>query len=56
MIVNKVLLTIEFRAGIIDDILCSKCQKNIRVIPHSMSVKCPYCGTIMEYHPLTYDQ
>jgi len=56
MIVNKVLLSIEMRAGIIDDILCSKCQNNIRVIPHSMSVKCPYCGTIMEYHPLTYDQ
>ncbi|KAF5427603.1 MAG: adenylosuccinate synthase, partial [Candidatus Methanomarinus sp.] len=47
---------IEIRAGILDDILCNNCQKNIRVIPHSMSVKCPYCGTIMKYHPLTYDQ
>lgn len=56
MMVNKVLFSIEMKAGIIDDILCSKCQKNIRVIPHNMSVRCPYCGTIMEYHPLTYDQ
>jgi ribosomal protein S27E len=56
MIVNRVLVSIEIRAGIIDDILCNNCQKSIRVIPHSMSVKCPYCGTIMEYHPLTYDQ
>ncbi|PPA80305.1 MAG: PAP2 superfamily protein [ANME-2 cluster archaeon HR1] len=56
MMVNRVLLSIEIRAGILDDILCNNCQKNIRVIPHSMSVKCPYCGTIMKYHPLTYDQ
>ncbi len=51
---HRILVALEERLKIMDSIFCTRCSKEIAVIPHCGNVECPGCGERMEYHPLTY--
>jgi len=46
---HRTLAAFEERLGIMDSIFCTRCSKEIAVIPHSGNVECPGCGEKMEY-------
>ncbi|HUW67221.1 MAG TPA: phosphatase PAP2 family protein [Candidatus Nanoarchaeia archaeon] len=52
---NKLLVSIEEKIGILDNIFCKNCSEQISIVPHRKSVNCPHCGSTIDYHPLTYD-
>ncbi|MBW6518778.1 MAG: phosphatase PAP2 family protein [ANME-2 cluster archaeon] len=51
---HRILAVVEERLKIGDSIVCTKCSKEVTVIPHSGFAECSGCGERMEYHPLTY--
>ena len=51
---NRILVAIEKKMSIMDQIFCEKCSNQISIIPHSTHIECPHCGSILNYHPLIY--
>ncbi|MCL7475654.1 MAG: phosphatase PAP2 family protein [ANME-2 cluster archaeon] len=51
---HRILAVVEKRLKIGDSIVCTKCSKEVTVIPHGGFAECSGCGERMEYHPLTY--